>query len=500
MSLQVRLRHPLGDRLIELSPRTADHPILIGRVAGAEVQVPSAAVAPRHSLLFIHQGRWVVQDAGGGQTFVNGQHIQGATFLKVGDVIALGADAKSATVEIDPDGAAEGRSGYVTANGEAPATMAMAAGMAATPQAAPVGRMPGAYPTATPVYGQPHRQVQARPVAQPAQEQPEEASDGDSIAWPSDAPITKSGRFYVPRSKQDQSGAIVAACVIGALIGGVTIWVIASRDADKPVSKPTVINNSIEPKQERPTATQGPQRKPWSIFDDGVVERRDRPEPRVSSNVAEIGVSIGAGRKPTVAVKPAVDPSDPGAAAADVEPSPTEEAEEILERKNDERMKQPQWKSIITAYYSRNPLDALRKIDDYKTSNPGVLTDELNKLREGTLDRLWFERIDQLWLKREEMAARLRELDQALEDEPNEAYRLSTIIPEKNALQRKIDAVNDELVKRMGYTAEEAPLITDEAQLAELRKLRDPEFYANWKNSVINHVHRFGELPFAWEK
>ncbi len=57
MNLQVRLRHPLGDRLIELSPRGVQQPVVVGRAAGAEVQVPSVAVLPKHCLLFVHRGR-----------------------------------------------------------------------------------------------------------------------------------------------------------------------------------------------------------------------------------------------------------------------------------------------------------------------------------------------------------------------------------------------------------------------------------------------------------
>ena len=48
----------------------------IGRVAGAEVQVPSVAVAPRHSVLFVHQGRWVVQDLDSTNgTFLAGERV-----------------------------------------------------------------------------------------------------------------------------------------------------------------------------------------------------------------------------------------------------------------------------------------------------------------------------------------------------------------------------------------------------------------------------------------
>jgi hypothetical protein len=163
-------------------------------------------------------------------------------------------------------------------------------------------------------------------------------------------------------------------------------------------------------------------------------------------------------------------------------------------------MKSQEWRNITTAYYARDPLDALLRMADYEKLHPGVLTEQLNKLRDGVLDRLWWERIDQLWKKREDLAARMAEVDQALVEETNESYKKSTIIPEKNTLQRRIDGVNDVLQKEMGYTADKPPLLTDESDLARLRPYRDVEFYSKWKQNVIASVHRRRTLPFEWDK
>ena len=59
---QVRLIHPLGDRLIDLPPREIDRPLVVGRAMDADIPVPSVNVSRRHCVLFMHEGRWVIED------------------------------------------------------------------------------------------------------------------------------------------------------------------------------------------------------------------------------------------------------------------------------------------------------------------------------------------------------------------------------------------------------------------------------------------------------
>src|SRR5687767_14992131 len=119
MSLQARLRHSLGERWIELPARSVEAPLVVGRSGASDLQIPSVTVAQKHCVLFVHEGRWVVQDAGGGGpgTYVNGSKIAGPTFLHVGDVLTFGPDGGGAALDIDPAGAAEGRSGAPAAAG-----------------------------------------------------------------------------------------------------------------------------------------------------------------------------------------------------------------------------------------------------------------------------------------------------------------------------------------------------------------------------------------------
>src|SRR5688572_28132448 len=110
MGLQVRLRHALGERVLDLPERGVDRPVVVGRAADADVQVPSVHVGQRHLVLFVHDGRWVAQDAPGGTgTKINGAALRAARPLQGGDVMALGPEADAPTVEIEDAPVAEGQ-------------------------------------------------------------------------------------------------------------------------------------------------------------------------------------------------------------------------------------------------------------------------------------------------------------------------------------------------------------------------------------------------------
>ena len=107
MPLQIRVRHALGERLIELPDRTVEGPVVVGRSSSSDVQIPSVNVAPRHCALFRHEGRWAIQDLGGTTgTFIRGKPVTGPTPLHVGDVITVGSEATPPTIEVDPAAAA----------------------------------------------------------------------------------------------------------------------------------------------------------------------------------------------------------------------------------------------------------------------------------------------------------------------------------------------------------------------------------------------------------
>src|SRR4051794_6100779 len=208
MPLQIRVRHALGERLMDLPDRTVEGPAIVGRSSACDVQMPSVNVAPRHCALFRHEGRWAVQDLGGTTgTFIKGKPVTGPTFLHVGDVITVGSESTPPTIEVDPAAAAEGRTGWA---GETPAPAVPPmppSGSPSTrrgthPPAHPTQHMAGGIGAAVPAYGASSAAYGAPPAGF-AQAAPgsgwSNAADPDTIdmsTWQS-APASPGG-YYPP--------------------------------------------------------------------------------------------------------------------------------------------------------------------------------------------------------------------------------------------------------------------------------------------------------------
>ena len=111
MGIQVRFRHSMGDRLLEIPARSADRPFVLGRGSESDLVLPAISVALRQCVLFVYEGQWAVQEWTPGGTQLNGRPIEGPTLLSIGDVLTIGSEASAATLEIHPGGAAMGRTG-----------------------------------------------------------------------------------------------------------------------------------------------------------------------------------------------------------------------------------------------------------------------------------------------------------------------------------------------------------------------------------------------------
>lgn len=57
--MRVRLIHALGQQEFELSPRSVEEPIVVGRSSRVDLQIPSIDVSPVHAVLFVHEGAWI---------------------------------------------------------------------------------------------------------------------------------------------------------------------------------------------------------------------------------------------------------------------------------------------------------------------------------------------------------------------------------------------------------------------------------------------------------
>src|SRR5580765_355089 len=109
MGLQLRVRHALGARVVEVEPRGPQRPIVIGRSPQADVQVPIGTVAPSHCVLYMDEDQWVIQDNGSSTgTYVNGREIGGPVYLNFGDVVWLGESEGGRRIEVVPRGAGRG--------------------------------------------------------------------------------------------------------------------------------------------------------------------------------------------------------------------------------------------------------------------------------------------------------------------------------------------------------------------------------------------------------
>ena len=91
---------------------------------------------------------------------------------------------------------------------------------------------------------------------------------------------------------------------------------------------------------------------------------------------------------------------------------------------------------------------------------------EMMDLLDDTLDRLWWERV-------------------------------ASLLRERDSGQGRENATRE--LTQMGYERHDAPPppISNEQAMRELRRQRDPRFYAAWKARVLQHVRRDRTLPWS---
>lgn len=509
MGLEIRLRHALGERRLELPPRPAEAPVVVGRASDADVQVPSVNVAPRHAVLFVHEGRWVLQDAGSESgTFVNRQKIEGPTFLQVGDVIALGTEPKRPKIEIDPNGGAAGRTGYVTAETTdrhvsrpaVPPPVSPAAGPYGYPSA-PAPAYPQSY--AAPAYPHPHGYAPpapdpyAPPAYAPALVAPAEPDEWAGLAA---AASTAVRSYHRPPRQSSGVGFVVGTLATVAVLGGGG-WLLYKR-----MNQPTqvvVIQQGSTPvalPATQPAAATRPTSAPAGrgVFEFGGLPTATAPRPtlqdptdqldRPPGNVAS---EFNENTRPAPMTKPAEDggASPQNAVATSTKP-PAETPPE-----ND-----PAWKSVEGAYYGRDPALAVLQFDAYAEANPGKMARTLATYTNDMADQIWWERIDQLLDHRKAVRAQLAKVDQEIKEETNASYKANTLGPERQKLLDQLNRIQAEL-NEMNWTSDNPPPLFDKEELARYARDRDAKYYEEWKAKVLRHIRRtHGQYPWANEK
>jgi hypothetical protein len=519
MSLQVRLHHTLGERLLELPDRPVDEPVVVGRSGSADVQVPSVTVASRHCVLFVHEGRWAIQGLGGASgTFVNGGKVEGPAFLLVGDVVTLGPESGAPTIEIDPIGAAEGRTGHPAGSvGEMPQTSIeptaalahptqtaqpgypapLTAGVTAGGYAAPAG-----YPYPAPA--QPAAtDVAASPVASAAWEHAGSTGDdhggggGDTVSWATGASGTS--RYYARRQRSSSSSGLAVGVLVTLLIvAGVGLFVYQHRQQTTQVAQPSPRPGAQKPPGPASRREEDTSEMPESIFDRTAPQRTSKAASRPATQRAASRAA---------ATAPATAPMDAGSPDASSD-APTIGVVETLPQDAADapqggapagpQADDPAWKQVQAARFSQDEAKAILKFDDYAKSHPDQFSSQLAEYTEKAMDRIWFERLEQLCKQRAELGRNIEQTEKEMAEETDDAYKKRVLVPLKEKYANRLQTVEEELTKNMKYEGSNAPNLLDDAQIDKLRRQRDPAYYPGWKSRVLAHIRRsHGELPWS---
>jgi hypothetical protein len=479
MPLQVRLRHSLGERVLELPDRPATEPLLVGRAREADLQIPSTGASPQHGWLFVHEGQWTVQPAGGPIT-VNGQPISEATLLAIGDVIRLGIDANAPTIEIEPLAASQGRSGPAVA---APVSDATGSVAAATGGLRPISaaRAPSR-PSST---GAPLRRIGGGNPIVPAsatkkEAVPEPAEGEDTIGWNPSSAGTETTRYYVPKGKRTSQEAVAVAVVVGLAVLGIAGYVAYSHTHVPP---PPVVVAQAPPKVVVPKKT--------SMFDvdgDQAEALRQHAPPGSLPPPAPMADAPSA-PAPSAAPPAALDvapPPPPSSGNAQVSSANLEAQPADTEPPSGPA--DDEWNEIKGAHYDvRHQGLAIIKFDAYRRAHPGKMTTELDRYTEAAVNWLWWQRIAVLWKQRAEIDTLLRENAADQHAQPAGDFQ-KTLIDQKAELQAKEEKVNNALLTEMGYNNDLPPNLESPSNLQELALKRDPAKYAEFKRHILHYV------------
>lgn len=446
MSLRVHLSHSLGSRDAAFDDRGVDSPLIVGRGSRAHLQVPSVAVSSNHCVLFVHEGRWIVQDAGSRMgTFVNGQRISGPTIIEAGAVVSLGSpESQAATIRIE----------------EATAGASTVAALDATysgPAWHDDGFVPS--PALTPVATSDYYSPDAEPT------------------FPTSYTSRKRGR-----RKKDSSAMLVVALLMAIVFAIVAAVVIYQKRSVALAPEPEA--RVVQRSEEVTGSGRGS-----SLFSDPTPPSRPTQTNPASANPAP-------SPRPATPADPA--PGDPSAAPRDpspatvntdpTAPAPTDPAD-------------PDWTRVEEAFRFSSPGEALAIFIDYQSRFPNSpRLPQVQRFIDDSLDRLWFVRMKQLADDRADLLKRRTSVQNHVREIQRsgaaDRQRLAELNEQIKALDEQIADLNRELEGDMGYDGTAFDPYVPE-QVDPLRAKRDAEKYDSWKRRVLGSVRRTrGALPW----
>jgi hypothetical protein len=491
MGLQLRLTHPLGSGLVDVDARPADRPIVVGRGATADVQVPSSTVGKSHCVLFVHNGHWAVRDGGTPLgTFLNGRRVTAPEFVGSGDVITLGAEPGAPTLTVDPHNIG------VTEETDAPPAPVAAPRAAAAPAPPPAGAAafapaafisspgmhggpsippPAAYPTT------PQGLYAVRPPGYPAAPvAPAPPSEDDEWAQVAGQAL----RRRTPKPKKDTSALTTVGWVLCALVAIAGVYAVyASYQRYKRESeRPTVIH---APAAAAPAATAP---KAASIFDENADAARQRD--------ARAATQPAAAPAPAPAPRPAAPPL----------PKPTSEMTkpEMEGAPADIVTGDADWDAIEQARVSSNnsarqeeSVTVIVKLYDYQERHADKNRKTVDAYLDEAADALWWKRLAQLFEERDAARTEISKRKAEIADSKDPAFK-QMLEAEITKFAEKRDRADDTIRAQMKFAKDVAPNLFDSQERAALRTDRDPALFASWKEQVLRTVKSSRGQRLPW--
>lgn len=474
MGLIVRLRHPLGERVLELPERGVDNPVVVGRSGGADIQIPSINVGQRHLVLFRHEGRWVAQngpDSTG--TTLNGSPMPGVCVLHAGDVMVMGAGADAPTIEVDAD---------ADVTSSAPPVHAA---MPTRPAAAPMPSYGFAPPPVPPALARPPQSY--APASPPAEAHASPVAVEEPGDWMT--PVASTQTYFAPRQQKSSGLAVIAAILLTILIGGGVAWFVFKQRTKPP--QQVVSDARPAPKV---IATSKP--APRSVLTEpppppGPVKMTPKPPENLADELDD----------------PATRPSKPSedkptrVAAPEIPDSP------IAEREPDKAAQamSPEAKSafdrVEKTYWNTDPAKCLLAIDSFEEEFPGIEKPKMDQYREDMLDKAWWLRIDSLLDKQKKLQDDIKKTEIDIQRESEAAFKKTVLEPRLEDQKVRLEKVSERLTKEMRYKGTASPPIGDEPKLARFRTERDTATYDSWKTRVLKFIRdHHGAYPWAGER
>jgi hypothetical protein len=322
-----------------------------------------------------------------------------------------------------------------------------------------------------------------------------EASDGDTIEWDPQTPTPTATEFYVPKGRQTPVGLIVAAAIVGiAAIVGVAI--VAYQKAHQPA---VVV---IQPPNSAPQPPKSDSTK-VKMFDLDADQTAARParssesgtEPPASPQAdATGGTSSPADSGPpsthqAPAESKAAPAAAPTAAPDPVSPAPAADPRASAASNEDPPdPDDPEWREIEQAHFNvRHQGVAIVKYDEYRRAHPGKFTSWLDQYTDDAVNWLYWQRVAQLWKKRDDLTAEVKQKEIDLRNQPAGAFH-QQLTKDKADLDAHLSDTTKKLTDEMAYTGDAPPDLEKPSELRELSAKRDAAKYAAFKKSVLRYV------------